>query len=128
MTQPEFEAWCADRGATPHVDIDATRGGTVSCAWVDSTGKHAWHAALHFDGTLAIPVKADAGLVEASESTLFRLVTNEFGSHDTNTGEGFPVWEVEVDGGAGLLTVAPFEDITVVRMTRTSERPVLSMR
>ena len=90
MTQPEFETWCERHGAQPNVEFDATRKGTVTCAWIDRDTQRAWHAALHFDGIDPTPIKADAGLVDASESTVLRLVSNEFGMQDMKTGEGFP--------------------------------------
>lgn len=130
MTHSEFETWCERNGATMTETLDDKGAGKVTCAWVEDGdgGEHAWHAALHFDGIHQTPVKADAGLVEASESTVIRLVNNEFGGHDMNTGEGFPVWEIELDGRPGRLTVAPFEDITLVRMAREDRPAVLSMR
>ena len=55
-------------------------------------------------------------------------MTNEFGTQDARTGEGFPVWEIELDGRSGRLTIASFEDLTVVRMAREQGPAVLSMR
>ena len=128
MTHSEFETWCDGKRAKAVSNVDETTGGTVTCAWIERDTERAWHAALHFDGVHETPTKADAGLVDASESTVLRLVANEFGSQDTNTGEGFPVWKIDVDGRPGRLTVAPFEDITLVRMAREDEPAVLTTR
>lgn len=128
MTQPEFVEWCGTKGATSSIELDETGAGTASCAWIDPDTERVWHTALHFDGIHDVPLKADAGLIDASASTLMRLVTNEFGAQDTHTGEGFPVWEMELDGRPGRVTVAPFEDLTVVRMAREDQVAVLSMR
>ena len=128
MTQPEFLEWCERKGATSAFEGDEARVGTASCAWIDPDTEHVWHAALHFDRNRSVPVKADTGLIDASASTLMRLVTNEFGSQDARTGEGFPVWEIELDGHRGRLMVAPFDDLTVVRIAREEPAAVLSMR
>lgn len=128
MTHPEFLAWCESKGAKPSVELDETHAGVASCAWIDPDTEHVWHTALHFDGVHRVPVKADAGLIDASEATLMRLVTNEFGPQDARTGEGFPVWEIELDGLPGRLTVAPFDDLTVLRMAREDQPAVVSMR
>ena len=127
-TRGEFEGFCAERGVDSVVSFEPSDHERVTCAWLDPASDRVWHAAVHFDGASPQPVKADAGLVEAANARLVRLVHNEYGAQDARTGEGFPVWDVDLDGVSGRLTVAPFEDITVVRIVRTKEPAVLSMR
>lgn len=124
----DFDDFCAERGADVVGSFDPSERGTATCAWLDAATDRAWHAAVHFDGTSPHPLKADAGLVDAASERLIRIVHNEYGAQDAQTGEGFPVWDVELDGVSGRLTVAPFEDITVVRIARDGEPAVLSMR
>lgn len=68
------------------------------------------------------------GLVDTDNERLLRLVHNEHGPHDAQTGEGFPVWDVDFDGQSVRLTMAPFEDITLVRMARVETPSMVSMR
>lgn len=128
MTHSQFESWCRDQAARVSSEFDATKRGKATCAWLDAQTGRVWHAAVHFDGRSKTPAKADTGLLDASNAKLIRLVQNEFGMQDTRTGEGFLVWDVELDGRPGRLTVAPFEDLTIIRMARTEEPAVLSMR
>lgn len=65
---------------------------------------------------------------EAANEMLLRLVHNTHGPRDGRTGEGFPVWAVDVGGEARHLTIAEFEDITVVRMARVEAPAVVSLR
>ena len=128
ITRVEFEHWCAERGTDAIASFDASDRGAVTCAWLDAASDRVWHAAVHFDRDSLHPRKADAGLVDAANRRLLRIVHNEFGAEDAHTGEGFPVWEVEVDGVPARLTVAPFEDITIVRIAREDVPAVLSIR
>ena len=128
MSRPEFAEWCEKRGAK--VDVSAGPGtvAKATCAWLDDASEQAWHAALHFGEEYATPVKADSGLVEPSNGRILRLVHNAYGPRDGETGDGFPTWDLDLEGEPGRLTVAVFDDITVVRMARVESPAVLSMR
>ena len=128
MTKAEFEHWCAERGVAAATSFGPSARTHTSCAWLDASSDRVWYAAVHFHGDSPHPRKVDSGLVDAANQRLLRIVHNEYGAQDARTGEGFPVWEVEVDGVSGRLTVAPFEDITVVRIAREDRPAVLSMR
>jgi hypothetical protein len=128
MTKAEFKHWCAERGVAAATSFGPDARTHTSCAWLDASSGRVWYAAVHFHGDSAHPRKADTGLVDAASQRLLRIVHNEYGAQDARTGEGFPVWEVEIDGVSGRLTVAPFEDITIVRIAREDRPAVLSMR
>lgn len=128
MSRDGFEAWCRKRGANPRFSARPGMPSTVACAWLDAKTARAWHAAIQLDGRSPLAVKADAGLVEASNELLHRLVHTSFGASDGMTGDGFPTWKLDVPGGSGRLTVAEFDDITVVRMSREDAPAVVSLR
>ena len=128
LSRPEFGKWCAKKGAEVTISEGTGELTKATCAWLDETSERAWHAALHFDDASATPLKADSGLVEPSNGMLLRLVHNTHGPSDGQTGEGFPTWDLDFAGQPGRLTVAAFDDITVVRMARVEEPAVVSLR
>lgn len=128
MSRPEFEEWCDKKGAKVTTSNRPGEVTKASCAWLDEASERAWHAALHFGAGSSTPHKADSGLVEPSNDMLLRLVHNTHGPRDGQTADGFPTWDLDFAGEPGRLTVAAFDDITVVRMARTEAPAVLSMR
>ena len=128
MSRPELGEWCAKKGAKMVVSDRPNEVTKATCAWLDESSERAWYAALHFGEASATPIKADTGLVEPSNGMLLRLVHNTHGPRDGQTVEGFPTWDLDLAGKPGRLTVAAFDDITVVRMARVDGPAVLSMR
>lgn len=128
MSRSEFQEWCEQKGAKVTTSERSGEVTKASCAWLDDASARAWHAALHFGDGSATPNKADSGLVEPSNETLLRLVHNTHGPRDGKTADGFPTWDLDFAGQPGRLTVAAFDDITVVRMARVEAPSVLSMR
>lgn len=128
MSRAEFESWCLDKGAESEVSLGSSDETRSTCAWIDPQSGDVWHNALHFDRHSQTPRQADAGLLNASAPTVLRLLHNEHGTTDGETAEGFPVWKVDVEGRQGLLAVAEYGEITLVRLRVPEGGVALSMR
>ena len=112
-----------------------SRGGLGFLPRIEGVGHTGKLELLGFIGALGAVIGAHSsggavedGLVDTDNERLLRLVHNEHGPHDAQTGEGFPVWDVDFDGQSVRLTMAPFEDITLVRMARVETPSMVSMR
>lgn len=128
MSRADFESWCAERRELAEAAQSSSHDRRATCAWVDRETGEAWHAALHFHGPGSEPHQADMGLVDASSDKVLRLIHNAHGTSDGRSVEGFPVWAVDVDDREGLLAVAEYEEITLVRLKVAPRSVALSMR
>lgn len=128
MSRHAFAEWCDDVTSSAEASFESSASTQATCTWVaDDTGE-VWHAILHFREGAAVAHQADAGLLHGSSDTVRRLVHKEHGAPDGRSVEGLPVWEVDVDGRAGFLAVAEFDEITLVRLKVREPAVAVSMR